>query len=203
MTREQRLEELLRELHALVCGECPSLLNGDSGGKARLDLDIRAALSEQPEQDAEYHNIECDICGEWTSHRVKQAEQNAGPQESERTGTLKGDAPMVSAPDPPEEALRELNCHGLADLTRQNKPEYVYLPDAERILRTLAARLQEQRVTISAAELAARVERGEEWKIAAPLSREIDALKADLSAALDNHSADLSAVPIAGRSGDE
>jgi hypothetical protein len=36
--------DLLAELHALVWGECPSLLNEDSGGCARLDMDIRAAL---------------------------------------------------------------------------------------------------------------------------------------------------------------
>ena len=40
---EQR--KLLDELHALVWGECPSLLNEDSGGNSALDLDIRAALS--------------------------------------------------------------------------------------------------------------------------------------------------------------
>lgn len=36
--------ELLRELHALVLGECPSLLNEDSGGDGNLALDIQAAL---------------------------------------------------------------------------------------------------------------------------------------------------------------
>ena len=34
----------LKELHALVRGECPSLLNEDSGGDARLDLAIEAAI---------------------------------------------------------------------------------------------------------------------------------------------------------------
>lgn len=38
--------ELLKELHAMVWGECPSLLNEDSGGSAHLDLRIRAALAE-------------------------------------------------------------------------------------------------------------------------------------------------------------
>jgi hypothetical protein len=36
--------DLLAELHALVWGECPALLNEDSGGCARLDMNIRAAL---------------------------------------------------------------------------------------------------------------------------------------------------------------
>jgi hypothetical protein len=36
---------VLRDLHALVKGECPSLLNEDSGGDADLDLRIKAALS--------------------------------------------------------------------------------------------------------------------------------------------------------------
>lgn len=35
----------LTELQAMVKGECPSLLNEDSGGCARLDLDIDAALA--------------------------------------------------------------------------------------------------------------------------------------------------------------
>jgi hypothetical protein len=41
---------LLGELHALVKGECRSLLDEDSGGDARLDLDIRAALAAQGQQ---------------------------------------------------------------------------------------------------------------------------------------------------------
>ncbi len=40
------LRRLLNELHALVWGECPSLLNEDSGGSAALDMEIRAALAE-------------------------------------------------------------------------------------------------------------------------------------------------------------
>lgn len=34
----------LRDLHAIVWGECPSLLNEDSGGDAALDLRIRDLL---------------------------------------------------------------------------------------------------------------------------------------------------------------
>jgi hypothetical protein len=37
--------QLLGELHALVKGECPSLLNEDSGGDAALDIRIAAALA--------------------------------------------------------------------------------------------------------------------------------------------------------------
>lgn len=36
---------VLKELRALVRGECPSLLNEDSGGDARLDLAIDAAIT--------------------------------------------------------------------------------------------------------------------------------------------------------------
>ena len=43
-----RLREMLSELHDLVWGECPSLLNEDSGGDAGLDLRINAALEDKP-----------------------------------------------------------------------------------------------------------------------------------------------------------
>ena len=48
LAREANLMALLFELHAIVKGECPSLLNGDSGGNDVLDLDIRAALEVKP-----------------------------------------------------------------------------------------------------------------------------------------------------------
>jgi hypothetical protein len=38
------LEGLLSELVAMVRGECPSILDEDSGGSARLSMDIDAAL---------------------------------------------------------------------------------------------------------------------------------------------------------------
>lgn len=40
----EKLRLALRELHAMVQGECPSLLNEDSGGNARLDIQINALL---------------------------------------------------------------------------------------------------------------------------------------------------------------
>lgn len=40
-----RLTECLKNLHALVLGECPSLLDEDRGGDAKLDEDISAALA--------------------------------------------------------------------------------------------------------------------------------------------------------------
>lgn len=43
--RVKVLEEALRELYAMIKGECPSLLNEDSGGNARLDMAIESALS--------------------------------------------------------------------------------------------------------------------------------------------------------------
>ena len=43
-------KRLLAELHALVRGECPSLLNEDSGGDARLALAITSYLLPQVEE---------------------------------------------------------------------------------------------------------------------------------------------------------
>lgn len=43
--RIERLTAALDELYATVKGECPSLLNEDSGGNARLDLEIHGLLS--------------------------------------------------------------------------------------------------------------------------------------------------------------
>lgn len=43
-----RLRAALTELHAMVWGECPSLLDEDSGGCARLDSEILSALTESP-----------------------------------------------------------------------------------------------------------------------------------------------------------
>ena len=42
----ERLKAMLHSLHALVWGECPSLLNEDSGGSGHLDADIRAEFKE-------------------------------------------------------------------------------------------------------------------------------------------------------------
>lgn len=45
VTRERdALRGALSELHAMVWGECPSLLDEDSGGTARLDIAIRELL---------------------------------------------------------------------------------------------------------------------------------------------------------------
>ena len=48
MQQITRLREALTGLYALVKGECPSLLNEDSGGDARLDMEIEQALMEHP-----------------------------------------------------------------------------------------------------------------------------------------------------------
>ena len=45
--REKRLASALREIHATVKGECPSLLDEDTPGNARLDLEIESLLTEQ------------------------------------------------------------------------------------------------------------------------------------------------------------
>jgi len=47
-TRREEAIAALSELHAQVLGECPSLLNEDSGGDARLALRIEKILSEDP-----------------------------------------------------------------------------------------------------------------------------------------------------------
>jgi hypothetical protein len=41
----EALVKALTELYAMVKGECPSLLNEDSGGNPRLDLEIQGALA--------------------------------------------------------------------------------------------------------------------------------------------------------------
>jgi len=44
------LNEVLIELYALVQGECPRLLDEDSGGDAELQLKIEQALKERGER---------------------------------------------------------------------------------------------------------------------------------------------------------
>ena len=44
--REARLRGILKELNAVVRGECPSLLNEDSGGDSQLAMEIAEALQE-------------------------------------------------------------------------------------------------------------------------------------------------------------
>ena len=39
-----RLRDVLKELHTLVWGECPSLLNEDIGGDSRLDMEIEDCI---------------------------------------------------------------------------------------------------------------------------------------------------------------
>jgi len=46
LQREARLHSLLTHLHALVWGECRSLLDDDSGGPGWLDNEIRDAIKE-------------------------------------------------------------------------------------------------------------------------------------------------------------
>lgn len=46
----QALVAALSDLHTLVWGECPSLLNEDSGGDAQLDLRIRELLARHKQQ---------------------------------------------------------------------------------------------------------------------------------------------------------
>lgn len=54
MTSEaETARDLLGELVAIVRGECPSLLNEDSGGSAELSMRIDAALSRAPEPSSE------------------------------------------------------------------------------------------------------------------------------------------------------
>ena len=60
MTQTEALKmalEALEELHAMVWGECPSLLNEDSGGDSTLDMECKQAITAikealaQPEQE--------------------------------------------------------------------------------------------------------------------------------------------------------
>jgi hypothetical protein len=48
VNRDHHFDELVKalsDLYAVVKGECPSLLNEDSGGDARLDLEIQGVLA--------------------------------------------------------------------------------------------------------------------------------------------------------------
>lgn len=45
LSENERMRGALEELHTMVWGECPSLLNEDSGGNAKLDLEIRDLLT--------------------------------------------------------------------------------------------------------------------------------------------------------------
>ena len=49
--RETALKNALRELTAMVRGECPSLLNEDSGGNGELSCEIDALLASAPPQE--------------------------------------------------------------------------------------------------------------------------------------------------------
>ena len=42
----KRAYKVLSELHAMVKGECRSLLNEDSGGNGQLDIDIEDVLED-------------------------------------------------------------------------------------------------------------------------------------------------------------
>lgn len=53
--RIERLTAALDELYATVKGECPSLLNEDSGGNDRLDLEIHGLLSHAATIPADTH----------------------------------------------------------------------------------------------------------------------------------------------------
>lgn len=48
-----RLRAALGELHALVWGECSSILNEDSGGDAHLDIEIRSLIAERSQSPSE------------------------------------------------------------------------------------------------------------------------------------------------------
>ncbi len=43
----ERLRAALTELHAMVWGECSSILNEDSGGSGKLDIEIRSLINQQ------------------------------------------------------------------------------------------------------------------------------------------------------------
>lgn len=45
LRERDELRRVLSNLHAMVWGECPSLLNEDSGGSGELDLEIRELIA--------------------------------------------------------------------------------------------------------------------------------------------------------------
>lgn len=63
----EKTSRALEEIKAIVWGECPSLLNEDSGGNARLDIDIDDALeAAQKVLSAHPHASDCARDGETT-----------------------------------------------------------------------------------------------------------------------------------------
>ena len=107
--------DLLGELVAIVRGECPSLLNEDSGGTAELSLRIDAALSRAPEAqkgliDSAY---EAGVREGWK--RSFNAERKAAALSPPSTG---GEGEAV--------AWRCLNVHGDAFLTEHANGAYFW-----------------------------------------------------------------------------
>ena len=111
VTREQ---ELLRELVALVRGECPSLLNEDSGGIVRLSMAIDDALAAPPAEDENARTVR--------SLARMLGWENVPPRETlERdVAALKARAQAPPASDPP----------GLVAVLREYQ-------DAQRIVRAM------------------------------------------------------------------
>lgn len=62
-SRVNRLRNALDELTAIVRGECPSLLNGDSGGNDRLAIEIDELL-EQQDKAGDVHNGQVSLLAE-------------------------------------------------------------------------------------------------------------------------------------------
>jgi len=92
VTRER---ELLRELVALVRGECPSLLNEDSGGDVRLSMAIDDALASPPAEDAP-----CPSCHGSGGDRWHESDGSEHGEKCPRCDGF-GRAPAPPASDPP------------------------------------------------------------------------------------------------------
>lgn len=87
VTRER---ELLRELVALVRGECPSLLNEDSGGDVRLSMAIDDALAAPPAEDARDYVAELRECHELLTSCVGGVDPDEHPDLVARINVILG-----------------------------------------------------------------------------------------------------------------
>jgi len=81
------LTDALNNLHALVWGECPRLLDEDRGGSGFLDLEIeetlttaRAALAEQPVCKA-YYSTNDDLAGPALAAALRAVADQVVPEE--------------------------------------------------------------------------------------------------------------------------
>lgn len=98
--RETALEAVLRELTAMVRGECPSLLNEDSGGCARLSIEIDALLAAPPVGVSPQPDTALKEAATWVLNVVSGVGRAGGePEPDEGQAAFQALADALSTPD--------------------------------------------------------------------------------------------------------